>query len=198
MNELLLGFDIRVNNLDLWGKERRDIYLLRKDVEIPKSVDGDVWHMSKTINSILKKESLEKNWDFNLIMDLNGLIEKFQKANEPNSSLIAISVISNSLDAPMASAERIVSPLKKMEHFALFDFLGYDVADEWQTSGLMNCGYLPEEIEELQKFAPKLNEHHLFAFVDDAISFKSVSDVRVPEHAPFYVYGLYKIKSLLK
>ncbi len=198
MNELLLGFDIRINNLDLWGKDDRTTFLLRQEIEIPKSVDGDVWPRSKTIDVILKKESLEKNWDFDLIMDLNGLIEKFQKANEPNSSLIAISVISNSLDAPMASAERIVSPLKKMEYFAFFDFLGYDVADEWQTSGLMNCGYLPEEIEALQKFAPKLNEHHLFEFVDDALSFKSVSDMRVPEHAPFYVYGLYKMKSLLK
>jgi len=36
-----------------------------------------------------------------------------------------------------------------------------------------------------------LNEHHLFNEIDPARLFKEWADRRVPEHAPFFVFGLY-------
>jgi hypothetical protein len=75
--------------------------------------------------------------------------------------------------------------------------LGYDVADGSLLSGLSNCGYTPEEREHLQqRFAQHMNRFHLFDDLDQALAFKDETNKRVPEHAPFFVYGLYRIRPL--
>jgi len=72
---------------------------------------------------------------------------------------------------------------------------GYDVADYWQLSGLTNCGYSPEEAASLAPvWAPRLNEWHLFDNPDDAEAYADVTEKRVPEHAPFYAYGIYQLR----
>lgn len=69
--------------------------------------------------------------------------------------------------------------------------LGYDVADKYLLSGLMNCGYKKEG--DYNKFKNSLNEYHLFNSINDAKEFKRSTNARVPEHAPFFVYGLWLI-----
>jgi hypothetical protein len=69
--------------------------------------------------------------------------------------------------------------------------LGYDICDATGTSSLSNCGYEPGEREALTTFALQLNEHHLFREVEHADEFRAASDLRVPEHAPFVVIGIY-------
>jgi hypothetical protein len=39
----------------------------------------------------------------------------------------------------------------------------------------------------------RLRAHGLFSDISDAISFRSVTDKRVSEHAPFQVYGLWLV-----
>jgi hypothetical protein len=73
-----------------------------------------------------------------------------------------------------------------------WQFLGYDVADYFLLSGLTNCGPV-NEADPLGRFAAALNEHHLFDNIQAAEQFALISDERVPEHAPFYVYGLYLV-----
>lgn len=72
-------------------------------------------------------------------------------------------------------------------------FLGYDVADAGRISGLMNCGYTSDHAELRERFARHLNRHHLFSDRERALHFRRVTDTRVPEHAPFFVYGLYRL-----
>jgi hypothetical protein len=71
-------------------------------------------------------------------------------------------------------------------------FLGFDVAD-WMISGLTNCG-LPEESRDIIRNAwgarSPLNRHHLFQHLSDAQQFRTFANEMVPEHAPFYAYGL--------
>jgi hypothetical protein len=77
---------------------------------------------------------------------------------------------------------------------ASWTFFGYDVAEAGFFSGLSNCGYRPEEaIEIRERFAADLNDFHLFAVQGVAEEFRSATDHRVPEHAPFYVVGLYAV-----
>lgn len=71
--------------------------------------------------------------------------------------------------------------------------LGYDVADAGRISGLMNCGYTGEHAELQDRFARHLNRNHLFSDRERALHFRRVADRRVPEHAPFFVYGLYRL-----
>jgi hypothetical protein len=61
-------------------------------------------------------------------------------------------------------------------------------------SGLTNCGYMPQEAASLAPvWAPLLNESHLFDDPEDAIAFAAVTAERVPEHAPFFAYGIYQL-----
>src|SRR5580698_10201766 len=76
-----------------------------------------------------------------------------------------------------------------------YDLLGYDVADYDLLGGLTNCGYTPEEAASLAPvWAPRLNEWHLFDNPDHAETYADVTDKRVPEHAPFYAYGIYQLQ----
>ena len=77
-----------------------------------------------------------------------------------------------------------------------WEWLGYDVSDGFLLSGLSNCGYREEESEELKKeFGGNLNQYHLFDDLDAAREFREIRNEQVPEHAPFFVYGLWNVGS---
>ena len=42
-------------------------------------------------------------------------------------------------------------------------------------------------------FKPVSGEWHLFGNPEDATAFAVVTARRVPEHAPFFVYGIYRL-----
>jgi hypothetical protein len=78
--------------------------------------------------------------------------------------------------------------------FERCDLLGYDVADYDLLGGLTNCGYTSEEAESLAPvWVPLINERHLFGRPEDATAYAAVTAQRVPEHAPFFVYGIYQL-----
>jgi hypothetical protein len=79
---------------------------------------------------------------------------------------------------------------------AQWERLGYDVADSSLISGLSNCGYTPQEAGVLRPaWSRRLNKHHLFEEMQPASEFSQLTNRRVPEHAPFYVYGLYVVET---
>jgi hypothetical protein len=72
--------------------------------------------------------------------------------------------------------------------------LGYDVADAGRISGLSDCGYTKEELKDLAPvWAPRLNSFGLLSTLEDAVAFRQLTDHRVPEHAPFWVYALWRL-----
>lgn len=76
-------------------------------------------------------------------------------------------------------------------------FLGFDVADMWLQSGLSNCGFLPEQedVAGLKgAWAPKLNDFHLLQALGEAVEFKELSNRRAEEHAPFFVFELWRVE----
>ncbi len=75
-----------------------------------------------------------------------------------------------------------------------WELLGYDVSDGFLLSGLSNCGYREDESEELKrKFGGNLNQYHLFGDLEAAREFREIRNEQVPEHAPFFVYGLWSV-----
>lgn len=72
-------------------------------------------------------------------------------------------------------------------------FLGFDVTDSG-ISGLSNCGYDASERDHLAaQWGGHLNRYHLFEELEPAFEFKRITNSRVPEHAPFFVIGLWLI-----
>lgn len=143
-----------------WPQERQNLFLLRRDIEQPLSVDisvwpeapseDAVWQLALTVVDDPQSGELHPDWDF-------------------------------PVDWPAGSPS----------------FLGYDVADSFLTSGLMNCGYANEAAELRERWARHLNLHHLFSERARALHFCRITNERIPEHAPFFVYGLYRLNPRL-
>jgi hypothetical protein len=73
-------------------------------------------------------------------------------------------------------------------------FAGFDVADgPTAISGLCNCGYAASDATLVPRdvWGPYLNENGLFSEVGAAFDFRKLTDVRVPDHAPFAVFGIW-------
>jgi hypothetical protein len=195
----LLGFDVREMWQEyhiIWSRERKDQYLLREDIKKPLSTDTMVWpsvfgavdelHPPVHRGSLSLWDDLEEMRDFMVARNITAHIFFWT---------IGITLVSGEFGAgqeamgyPTLSA---LSLPAGSEHWAL---LGYDVSDHSLLSGLSNCGYWEDEKSEYtQRWGKHLNHYHLFSEVEPAVEFKEVSDRRVPEHAPFFVYGLYLI-----
>jgi hypothetical protein len=72
--------------------------------------------------------------------------------------------------------------------------LGYDVADAGRISGLANFGYTQEQARDLRPvWAQALNSFGLLKTVEDAVRFRDVCECRVTEHAPFWIYALWRL-----
>ncbi len=72
--------------------------------------------------------------------------------------------------------------------------LGYDVNDRFLLSGLCSCGYADSELIAVrQEFAGEINDLHLFNSAKTAIAFRDRTNLRVAEHAPFGVFGIWRI-----
>ncbi len=63
-------------------------------------------------------------------------------------------------------------------------------------SGLSNCGFEGEREALREDWGPHLNDYHLFEDAESALAFRPVANRIVPEHAPFFVYGLWLIRAV--
>jgi hypothetical protein len=92
------------------------------------------------------------------------------------------------------TGRRQAAPIRPGAAAGRRDPLGYDVADYNLLSGLTNCGYKPDEAASLAPvWVPRLNQWHLFDNPGEATAYAAVMADRVPEHAPFYAYGIYQL-----
>ena len=166
MDEIVIGYDERAPR----AKELSDEFLI-KPVEFVRSVDRHVW------------PSLRKEMSFSIV--------------EPSSESIAVAITfvpSSNLDPKHLSYfrslnEACLPPSLPGDSV----FLGYDVCGLTLVSGLLNCAYSGnEQALYAERWASKLNSAHLFASQQDALAFGSKTSERVSEHAPFFVFGVYK------
>ncbi len=214
VRERLVGFDARRPtrfHSRQWDHARRDLFLLDASVPLPLSVDTLVWpSLFDTGQGIGMQAGQRRELGFDgiplpedggaaggLWQDLSRL--RHSLAGQPPGAegiIVAITLIAEKVApgreaAPILPDGRTASP----EPDPAWRRLGYDVADGSPISGLMNCGYTPDEVFALRgEWAARLNEHHLFDDPQHALNFASLTDARVPEHAPFFVYGLYLVE----
>lgn len=98
---------------------------------------------------------------------------------------------------PETERTRYTAEARRLHGFTLSSdavFCGFDVADP-AISGLSNCGYGTEENRRAAAatWAHALNPHHLFSLRTHAARFRSFTNRRVPEHAPFLVVALFVV-----
>jgi hypothetical protein len=202
LTEIVAGFDARLMfwKKEEWDEKRRSMYLIKKDVFKILSLDESVWP-SIFENPVSTFSSKKSSKEFLTTPDWVGPSNPpfWENLNElrdhiPKYDLlydvwvIAASCFTTGKDYFGATIPNEIDQKWK--------FLGYDVNDGIWISGLTNCGYIDEDKLTLTKrpWHTYLNEYHLFDSFEYAMEFKEYTDVRVKEHSPFNVCGLYLIE----
>jgi hypothetical protein len=216
MTSVVLGFDARrPPAVAPWEPQRRARFLLREEVAQPLSTDTLVWpSLFDTGQGIglppVERERLQlaglrpPPWtgaNHSLWDDLGRMrryLEENRAGPQAAHAVVAVTLLSDGR-APAAPGGYgpYPEPTVPAAISPAWRALGLDVADGSLVSGLMNCGYGADEVEGLRsRWAPHLNRHHLFDDAGEAFLFRDLSDTRVREHAPFFVYGLYVIEEV--
>lgn len=202
MEILNLGFDLRLPAADyvtdVWSPEHRASYLLRQDIEWPLSIDRVVWPSllqsdyfdaggnRKPNPAFLGEDASDSENEFGLLSDL-ATMARFRKSKDGVSIGVQLIYQERKEADPFIGVE--ASPVPSSA-----DVLGFDVATRTPISGLCNCGYNQTEVRQLRaEWGHRLNVHGLLQTIDDAGRFKEMTNDRVPEHAPFYVYKLFRV-----
>ncbi|MFN7995497.1 MAG: hypothetical protein U0Q18_17940 [Bryobacteraceae bacterium] len=211
--EALLGYDAReigvsgIRRLEQAGYQATQ-YLLRTDIEDVLSADTMIWPsifgptLATSDGPVLPApEWIGMNAPF--WEDLNALRNAIPSGFGRTRSLQIIAATWHSdsgFEEEATQPGKIqgphVSPTTPQNRDPDWRFLGFDITDPG-ISGLSNCGY--EEIERdrlAAQWGPRLNRFHLFDSLDCAFEFRKLTNARVPEHAPFFVLGLWVVTSL--
>lgn len=180
---LYAGADVRVDPSGDggWTAERRSTYLLRPDVSFPLSVDPNVW------------ERAPRDLTYPVPWTPVEEVQKRAAALMPSKHRVCVAVFAAAAEDP-AEEEDLRARTGADTPLAAdpaWTFVGFDVADGTEISGLSNCGYGAELEVVRAAWAGRLNDRGLFRVVEDAFAFRKVTDARVPEHAPFKVYGIW-------
>lgn len=187
------AFDLReeVDNLpSLWPEDRRARYLLRSDVQSPLSTDPLVWP-----STCLRFSG--SDWRGPLTPLWSNLVDlKASAIDAPARGVCVAFTVSRLLPTPKTPAwQAALQEVDPPQPSADWIFLGFDVSDEGFLSSLTNCGYSdPASLDRSRaKWRDYLNDRHLFDDEDKALSFSAEAGQRVLEHAPLFVFGLWKI-----
>jgi hypothetical protein len=203
----MLGFDARHTTEDCATNplphDMRRQFLLRPEIERPLSIDPMIWRTHfkyhPGINALLGRQKprlidVDPDCSGGLRLSLERMKQRLSEHVRP-AVLLAVELF--------APEETTVAEFPSSLIYSHADpsvvpagavLLGYDVADAGFISGLSNCGYSDEELGELrQEWGEKINDLGLLRTQDDAFAFVEITNRRVPEHAPFWVYGLHRL-----
>jgi hypothetical protein len=201
----LLGFDARSIDAERtpWPLDMRQKYSLRPEIECPLSVDTMVWPTyflyQPEVWDLLGRPrppliGVDPDCSGGLWLSLDRMKRRLSE-HARSALLLAVELFAPEettvAEFPSSliysQADPSILPASSVP-------LGYDVADAGFISGLSNCGYTDEELEALRpECATRINDFGLLQTLGDAFAFVGVSNRRVPEHAPFWVYGLHRV-----
>ena len=203
LKQIVIGFDIREMWMpfsEQWPQERIDRFCLREDVKKVLSTDTRVWPSVFDLESVKRPEKwfgfVQNQW-----ASLSTMRQHLDCRQEGQGGLVwtvGLTLVPSLCDEHQLQLwDNMIGatdPLDLNENWAL---LGYDVSDKFLLSGLSNCGFAPEQedVEEMRRrWSSCLNHFHLFEDPLQASEYAKVADMRVSEHAPFFVFGLWRLR----
>lgn len=216
MNQRLVRFDVRLNKDDyvdaFWGSEHRNIFLIRPEIEWPLSVDPMVWpsvfysEIFRQASKIphgsievppstddgqywLNLEEMKSYYEAHRRVGTRGVPVGIELFSESSLNEDFVSYMQRGIQCALVLGHTIPSKCPPGS-----ELLGYDVADGGWISGLSNCGYSSEERNTLRHpWVSRVNEFGLLKTLDEAVQFRLLSDTRVPDHSPFWIYGIWRL-----
>ncbi len=201
-DEILIGFDAReAGECDpRWDDARRGRYLLRADVARPLSVDRLAWPSLADVGhgrslSGEERERLGIGWNGRLWASLDrmtGYLDE-QGADPAESVLVAVGWVSRVGFTDTAKGPHPIRPSQRSRRKA-----GTCSATTSRTDG---CSADSPTADTRPKRAsgcagsglPSSTTSTCSAIGRPAFAFAEVTNARVPEHAPFHVFSLYRL-----
>lgn len=206
-SEILLGFDNRRNPESTrasWTASRRSRYILGTTTDVPLSVDTLVWpsvfdySQNTTVTAAETPGPVSYGlqpppWtgpNPGLWEDLGVLLRHSAEAIVGVTWNIAVSIVCS---PPCPEGPGMPYPLDgEVPNSA--EALGFDIVNSSMLSALSDCAYTREEFDVYQAtWGAKLNVHNLFDSPEIALDFVRHANIRVPEEAPFFCAGVYKL-----
>jgi hypothetical protein len=197
-----VGFDARQNWLPManwWPQNGPFLYLLRDDVDRPYSVDKNIWSSVCSVMPNLNRPDdagpLPPLWDhFDRLV--RHLATAADLVGRPHR-VIAITLALESVSAAALEWLSLIGPdaPDRGPLDATWTLAGYDVGNPKLLSGLTDAPYHTEQEDVsalIARWAPHLNEHHLFTRFDDARSFIPLVEQRAKRFAPFGVFAIWE------
>lgn len=180
-------YDLRVRTPASWNELRRRQYLLRTDIDSPRSADVLVWPSLFDWGVGLGLEPALRTR-----LGLNGVRIPARLQLEPDKfDMLKFAV----LHAAPALREAVGLTLRDASGEAAEGevFLGFDVMEaDGVVSGLTNEGFSKEERGPLAlEWTPKLNRFHLFSEAHHAETFSDTADARRPDQGPHRAVALF-------
>lgn len=214
--DLIVGFDTRVLNAALvaasWTAQRRDRYLIRVDARSPISVDAAVAPSIFAFGDTAPNAAIgqvripEVGWHRTALRiweDLSqmtsavrGLVSPFHRRH---AIFVAITTPHHTAlsSCDVRWQQSIQEPVAPRQLDTDWSLMGYDLADRFFLSGLSNCGLTSAEYAAIRPtLAPQMNDFALFSRLEDATAFLPSLNQLVPEHAPFYAFGIWRLDKL--
>jgi len=197
MNEVLLGFHLRqsVGQTDrVWDSHDRSAWLLREDIAFPLSVDEAVW---PECNNHALISSIFSNYSHTPELGICNIFPEYldQSSEHNGGFLIGVTIVNDKLgraDELIKEIDISMSISIEQLYSSKWECLGYDVASYDLISCLTNCGFShPGKNIMVKKYAGMLNDYGLFSSAKSADFFRIDCDSRIPEHAPFAIYGIW-------
>ncbi len=204
--ETTIGYDCREFWLASWNTQRRYEFLFRPDVSKPFSIDHNVWpsifelganEMPLGTSPLIGHPPMGRL--NRLCRDMHSLISCLDGSwgsKWPSLKLTCFSlVLVNKEDRRPDWYGAISEPPIAKDVGVPWEFLGYDIADNSQISGLSNCGFGQDEDADgiRRQWASEVNDNHLLDTLSGATSFREMTNLRVKKHAPFFIYGIYSL-----
>jgi hypothetical protein len=216
VNRWLLEFDVRIANgrYDAFRWDEPDGWgcLLPPAFEWPCSIDTAIWPSVFFMDGFRTERHAEatipvepRTFIAEHGRDLAVLRARYEANRElaPDAVFVAVEVLSEKAAEGAVMYYELSGgilcgiPLDPTVPERLPDgstLLGYDVADAGRFSALTDMGLSQDERRELRPvWAPCFNADGLLATLEDAVAFRGVADRLVPEHAPFWVYALWRL-----
>jgi len=211
IKSIVLGYDIRKHYGGYyqyeWDYERRERFLISNNIVWPLSIDTTVWPslfrvqihpvniQMKDDNEVAVQMSADNYIIGNLWQSHDSMVEYYDMYCIRKQKTIPTVFTLHTWDEP-STKESTITAFPHDNSLIMpsgYSLVGYDIADQFFVSSLSNCGYGNNEGEGDARFeyASYVNDYGLFGALNDAIKFKSVSNISVKEHAPFYVYGVH-------
>ena len=197
---MLLGFDAREmwRNFNAeWNDERKREYLLRTDIIRVFSIDSKVWPcIFQLEGSADGTDEPEYRYVSENLAEIRRVAGGIMRKINRSYSIIAIALMTETCsESEMAEWRKEYPETEPLDVNPRWKFLGYDISDRFFLSGLSNCGYGEDRLALQREWECCINEHHLVSDIESANKFKIMTDERVKEHAPFYVFGIWLVEN---